>query len=405
VRRYKPGAIPVRQSTPDAGSCRVEAPEFSTKTLVKFCNFARANGLNAGMSETIDALRAVTLLAGTDQAAIKFALRSILCSSPEDWSLFDELFIGFRSARDGNWPTRPNNPVRPAFSSANPGEKQPFRKFIRSDAGALQEGEQDPKAFSGASAVERFRKVDFSELSQSDLADFERLSLRLLRSVSYRTARRLRAQKHRESIDFRRTFRQSICRGGELIDVRYKGPAKERAKLVILLDVSDSMNPYSYFLLKFAYALGRHAKEIRSFIFSTLLVEVTRILRTRRIIDALRTLSTMTTGWAGGTRIGGSLKEFNKRYATALTGRRTICVMLSDGWDTGEPGLLAAELKKIRRRVSKVIWLNPLLGLKDYQPATRGIRAALPYIDLFAPAHNLESLLALEGHLRAAIRR
>ena len=185
-----------------------------------------------------------------------------------------------------------------------------------------------------------------------------------------------------------------------MIDLRYKGPKKERVRLVILLDVSDSMNAYSLFLLKFAYALGRHSKDARSFVFSTALVEVSEMLRTRRMSDALKTVSAMTTAWSGGTRIGGSLREFNQWYAPRLLFRHTIFIILSDGWDTGAPEDLVAELKKIKGRISKLIWLNPLLGLEDYQPATRGIRAALPYIDVFAPAHNLQSLLALEGHLR-----
>jgi uncharacterized protein with von Willebrand factor type A (vWA) domain len=241
-------------------------------------------------------------------------------------------------------------------------------------------------------------------MQQTDLAELERLSTRLLKQMSFRVARRLRPRKHRYSIDFRRTLRRSISRGGEFVDLRYRGPKKERARLVILLDVSDSMNSYSFFLLKFAYALGRQSRIVRSFIFSTLLVEVGEMLRPRRMSDALKMLSTMTTGWSGGTRIGGSLQEFNRRHAP-LTSRRTVLVILSDGWDTGEPEDLIAELRKIRGRVSKVIWLNPLLGLEDYQPATRGIQAALPYINVFAPAHNLESLLALEGHLKRAMTR
>jgi uncharacterized protein len=386
---------------------RNEALEFSKKSLVEFCRFGRANGLNVGLSETIDALRAVALFAAADTANIKFALRSVLCSSPEDWTLFDDLFTVFFGKPDRRSPTRLKNPLRSFSGSAMPEQVQRSEALVGSDSKSVPGEKQTGAGFySGASVVERFRKVDFSEISQSDLADLERLSMRLLRRMSYRIARRLRPQTRRDALDFRSTFRKNICRGGELIDLRYKRPKRERARLVVLLDVSDSMNPYSFFLLKFAYALGRHSKEIRSFVFSTLLVEISAMLRTRQIADALRMLATMTTGWAGGTKIGGALREFNKRYASALAARQTIFIILSDGWDTGEPADLAAELKKIRRRVSKLIWLNPLLGLEDYQPATRGIRAALPYLDVFAPAHNLESLLTLEAHLRSpAIRR
>ena len=265
--------------------------------------------------------------------------------------------------------------------------------------GSAPEGEGELNAFSGASAVERLKRIDFSQMPQADLAELERISLRLLRKMSYRVARRFRARKCRESIDLRRTIRRSISRGGEFIDLRYKGPKKERAKLVILLDVSDSMNPYSFFLLKLAYVLGKYSREVESFIFSTILVEVSDLLRSRRMSDALRMLSQATPAWSGGTRIGGSLQQFNKDYASASLSRSTVFIVLSDGWDTGAPEELAAELRKIKRRISKLIWLNPLLGLEEYEPVTRGISAALPFIDVFAPAHNLQSLLALEKHL------
>jgi uncharacterized protein len=391
----------------DRDAFPTEAREFSKKSLVEFCRFGRANGLNAGLSETIDALRAAALFVATDKATIKLALRSVLCSSPEDWTLFDELFAVFWGEPDRRSPVRPKNPLRSLPELAAPEQLQRSEALIGYDAeaSAAREKQTGTPSFSGASAVERFRKIDFSEISQIDLADLERLSMRLLRRMSYRVAKRLRAQTRREAIDFRTTFRKSVCRGGELIDLRFKGPKKEAAKLVVLLDVSDSMNPYSFFLLKFAYALGRHSKEIRTFVFSTSLVEVSTTLRRRRIADAFRVLATLTTGWAGGTRIGGALREFNRRYASALATRQTIFIILSDGWDTGDPADMAAELNKIRRRVSTLIWLNPLLGLEDYRPATRGIRAALPYIDVFAPAHNLESLMRLEAHLRPLARK
>lgn len=379
-------------------------PPAKTESVVQFCRFARDNGISIGVSETIDAVRAAEAVGGADIAVFQFALRAILCSSPEDWTLFDDLFTAFWHTPDGRLETRSKTPSR-GLASPPHAENATGRGVLPGFGDSLDSGsERERKAFSGASTVERLRKIDFAEMQQTDLAELERLSTRLLKRMSYRVARRLRPRKHRYSIDFRRTLRRSISRGGEFVDLRYRGPKKERARLVILLDVSDSMNSYSFFLLKFAYALGRQSRNVRAFIFSTLLVEVGEMLRARRMSDALKMLSTMTTGWSGGTRIGGSLQEFNRRHAP-LTSRRTVFVILSDGWDTGAPEDLVAELRKIRGRVSKVIWLNPLLGLEDYQPATRGIQAALPYINLFAPAHNLESLLALEGHLKRAMTR
>jgi len=168
---------------------------------------------------------------------------------------------------------------------------------------------------------------------------------------------------------------------------------------VTLLDISGSMNPYSVFLVKFLYALQKHCRHVDTFLFSTGLVEITNLFRAPRLQDALEALSQQPAGWSGGTSIGGSLSEFNQLHLRKLRSRETLFLILSDGWDTGDPTVLAAELAAVKRRVRRLIWLNPLLGLKDYQPVTSGMKAALPHIDLFAPAHNLESLLALEKHL------
>jgi uncharacterized protein len=372
---------------------------FSAKSIVEFCRFVRENGVNAGTRETIDCLEAAGAVAGADRNIFRFAWRAILCSSEDEWVLFEDLFEAFWGESVPRPGTQSRNPNRSRLASQGREGEAATPMASGYGNGSVPEGEGEQKTYSGASAVERLKKVDFSQMTQADLEELERIATRLLRRMSYRVARRLRVRKCRVTIDLRRTIRQSVSRGGELIDLRYKGPKKEQPKLVILLDVSDSMNPYSFFLLKFAYVLGKQSKDVKTYIFSTVLVEITGLLRARRISDALRMLSEITMGWSGGTKIGGSLREFNSRNA-ALLSRKTVFIILSDGWDTGEPEELAAEIKKIRRRVAKLIWLNPLLGLDDYQPVTRGMSAALPFVDVFAPAHNLQSLLALEEHLR-----
>ena len=159
------------------------------------------------------------------------------------------------------------------------------------------------------------------------------------------------------------------------------------------------MNAYSVFLLKFAYALQKHFRQVDTFLFSTSVVEVSDAMRARRLTDALAKLSHLAAGWSAGTKIGASLCDLNRLHSRKLHAGNTVFMILSDGWDTGAPEVLAAELKAIRRRVRRIVWLNPLLGLTDYEPVTRGMNAALPHVDVFAPAHNLVSLLALEKHL------
>jgi uncharacterized protein with von Willebrand factor type A (vWA) domain len=217
--------------------------------------------------------------------------------------------------------------------------------------------------------------------------------------MAWRLSRRLKTMQPRGPVDLRRTIRRSISRGGDPITLSRKGRKLQRARLVILLDVSGSMNAYSLFLVRFAYALQKHLRRVNTFLFSTQLQEITRALREQNLEEALALLSQEAAGWAGGTKIGESLREFNLRFARKLLSRETLVMVLSDGWDTGEPEILARELSTIRRASRLLIWLNPLLGMEDYRPLTRGMSAALPYVDVFAPAHNLAGLLELEHHL------
>ena len=274
----------------------------------------------------------------------------------------------------------------------------PSQYLIGQDAGQAKP-EAEGKTVAGASVRERLATVDFSQVPQNDLARLEELSMRLLRQMSLRLSRRLKSGYRPGPADLRRTIRRNLAHGGEPIVLAFRNKKPQKNRLLIFLDVSGSMNAYSVFLLKFAYALQRHFKQVDTFLFSTSVVEISDALRARRLSDALGKLSQLAAGWSAGTKIGASLRELNRLHSRKLQPGNTIFMILSDGWDTGAPEVLAAELKAIRRRVRKVIWLNPLLGLADYQPVTRGMSAALPHIDVFAPAHNLESLLALEKHL------
>ena len=366
------------------------------RAVVQFFRCVRANGLASGGKTTIDCLEVLRVVKDAGPATIEDALRSVLCSSKEEWDLFEKLFA---LIWDGPEPTKPSpKKGKNRFSVRGLGQEQSLSNLFR-DADRSDRETQPGKAVAGASLIERLLKTDFALVPQTDLAELERLSLRLLRRLSRRISRKFRLSHRPGPVDLRRTIRANLGHGGNLLELSYRRRKRQRAKVVLLLDVSDSMNLYSLFLLKFTYLLGKHSRGVASFLFSTKLVEINHALRARRLADALALLSEMTTGWSGGTRIGGSLQDFNRLYATKLLSRETVVVILSDGWDTEEPEVVGAELRKIRQRVSKLVWLNPLLGLEQYEPVTRGMKAALPYIDVFAPAHNLKSLLDLEKHL------
>lgn len=349
-----------------------------------------------GVQQTLGAIEVAKTIGNVDRQGFAFALRTVLSSSKEEWDLFDELFEAF-------WR------VSPLKSGLALGDAKEARvrihepkassRTLGDESGEVSSPQEEGKAVSGASAQQRIGKVDFSNVGHEDLATLEQISLRLFRRMSLRLSRRLKIRNLADRVDMRRTIRRSIPRGGDPMVLAFQGRRLRKHRLVIFLDISGSMNSYSLFLLRFAYALQKYFRRVDTFLFSTDVVEITDLLQTQDLSAALCGLSQRAAGWAGGTKIGDSLREFNRQNGRKLLSRNTVFIILSDGWDTGEPEMLVAELRVIRRRVQKLIWLNPLLGLKDYQPVTRGMSAALPYVDVFAPAHNLKSLLALERHL------
>ncbi|HEY5029985.1 MAG TPA: VWA domain-containing protein [Candidatus Angelobacter sp.] len=374
-----------------------EAPGLD-RTIVEFCRFARASGIAAGVKETLDAVRAASAVGIADRENLKFALRAVICSAKADWDVFDAIFDEFWSgAASGKKLDRDkrNRNVREQES-----QQENAELVAMGQSGAALAEIEDGKAVMGATAHERLKKADFSEVKHGDLAELERISLRLMQQMSLRLSRRIRNMALQGRVDLRRTIRRSISRGGDPIDLCFRKRKLQQLKLVIALDVSGSMNPYSIFFVRFAYALQKYFKRVGTFLFSTQLTEITSTLRARQLQDALESLAGQAAGWSGGTKIGDSLQKLVRLHGRRLFSRDTVFVVLSDGWDTGDPAILAEELGGIRRRVRKLIWLNPLLGMADYQPITRGMSAALPYIDVFAPAHNLESLLNLETHLK-----
>lgn len=371
------------------------------RAIVEFCRFARANGMRVGVQETVVALQAARSVGIADRETFRLALRAVLCSSKEEWDIFEEIFQKF-------WLRQEEHPASTVVHRKRRQRlpRSEERETVLTGAGERAQPSQEAgKAVAGATAHERLRKTDLSQVPLSDLAELEQLAQRLLRQMCRRVSRRLKSGRPRGRVDLRRTVRRSMMWGGDPIALSYRDRRAHLNRLVILLDISGSMNAYSLFLMKFAYALQRHFQRVHTFTFSTQLADITAALRSRQLPEMLEAVSQQAAGWSGGTKIGESLREFNHGHARKLLSRNAVFIVLSDGWDTGEPEVLAGELNEIRRCVRSVIWLNPLLGIEGYQPVTRAMSAALPYVDIFAPAHNLESLLQLESYLKQQASR
>ena len=375
-------------------SCReLSVAESEVEKIVGFCRELRAHGLSVTPAETVTATAALQIIDATDRDEVFLSLRSILTTSVDDFQVFAEVFKRFwnRSHLRAS-----NATVRMQTSSPRQTAKG-LAFFLKHWGSSVGTGAQ-PVKVPGASDTDSAAKKDFSDFTNEELEEVSRLARRMVRRLARKPSRRWRPVKRGSRVNLRRSLRLSLKTGGELIELVYKDRRPKRTKLVVICDVSGSMDMYSRLLLQFIYGLQNSFAKVESFVFATSLARITGDLKNKTYQRALDRLSANVRGWSGGTRIGASLVMFNEQWLRRVD-KRTVIIILSDGWDTGEPEQLAAALALLRNRAGRLIWLNPLLGNNDYAPVTRGMQAALPFINVFAPAHDLASLRALEPHL------
>jgi uncharacterized protein with von Willebrand factor type A (vWA) domain len=266
------------------------------------------------------------------------------------------------------------------------------------EEGEGSETESLADAFS-YSPAEILREKDFADLTEDELAQIRRFMQQLTWQIGRRRSRRKVASPKGRFIDPRRTMRRSLQSGGVPLTLARRQTKTKPRQLVVICDVSGSMDRYSRILLQFIYAVENGMAKVEAFVFGTRLTRVTRLLKHQDIDEAMRRVAREVQDWSGGTRIGQSLQSFNQEWARRVLRNGAVVLIISDGWDRGDPQLLAQEMARLQRSCYRLIWLNPLLGSPRYEPLTRGMQAALPYIDDFMPIHNFASLEALAKHL------
>jgi uncharacterized protein with von Willebrand factor type A (vWA) domain len=366
------------------------------RNIVAFCRVLRERDLLVSPSEVIDALRTAEAIDLVDRTELKLALRSVLTARHEDLPVYDSTFEEFFHARtieggDDHFSTR----ERDARGSGQEQTREVRDQPSLDEPQEERDGSEAPRY----SPVEILARRNFLSFSPDQLEEITRALLLIARRLALQQSRRYRATRRGQVVDLRRTFRRNIKYGGTILELSRKRRKLKKPRIVLLCDVSRSMETYSTFLLQFIYALQHTLGRVESFVFSTRLTRVTDYFKAGDIFDALERMSREVPDWSGGTRIGDSLRTFNQRFALKIVDRRTIVLVLSDGLDAGEAGVLGAEMEKIERRAARVIWLNPLLGDASYRPVARTMRAALAHVTVFASAHNLESLQALGREL------
>ena len=378
-------------------------PRDLTTAVLRFGHMLRAAGLPLTVGELMDGVRALEVVDLLDRQDVYLALRTTLVARREEFPAFDRCFDVFWrfQADEGqglDGLMSPTDAAIPEEHAGNTGAEGAQKKVSVALEGWEEQGDDDgePLEVPGVSDREILMDQDFSAFPVEDLDEVARLTILIAKRLARRISRRKRPTRRGGIIDMRRSMRANLMKG-EIIELRRRERRRRKVRLVLLCDVSGSMDLYSRFLLQFLYALQNVFGRVETFTFSTRLTRVTEHLKGASYRQALAKL-TEVRDFSGGTRIGESLQEFNARWGN-LVNRHTIVLVLSDGWDTGEPETLANEMLAIKRKAGRLIWLNPLLGNPSYEPLTRGMAAALPLVDHFAAAHSLASLRELASHL------
>ena len=394
------------------GALRLPAPGIDpgalTRRVAGFVSHLRLNDFGLGPGESAAALALLGDIDGCDPLAVRLGLKSLLAGRKEEWERFDDLFEAYWQGR-GRIRRRPTTPAADPRSRTPPG---PWRNHLAPPPTGQAErvhppgarGADDDEARGAGRVVASRRstlaRTDLRHVADpAELAEAERIAARLARAMRYRICRRYRNAHRAPRLDLRRTVRRNLGRGGEPFDLVRRRRRDRPVRVVVLLDVSGSMEQYSRFLLQFVKGLVGAWVESDAYLFHTRLVRITEALRDHDPVRAMSRLALLAEGFGGGTRIAESLAAFNDRYARMAVNSRTVVMLLSDGYDTGDASAMSREMRRLRRRARRIVWLNPLLGWRGYEPVARAMAAALPFVDCFAPAHTLEALAAVEGEL------
>jgi uncharacterized protein len=364
--------------------------------VVTFGRVLREAGVEVGPGRLEDALCGLDAVDLTDQSDVYWTLRQTLVSRHDELDLFDRAFAA--------WFLRA--PVEPARRGAQPPRLQQHARTTdtASRVDEEQEAGDDPLEL-GASVHELLREKDFAAMTPDEFARARRLIVAVARVRPVRRSRRLCRDPRGEQLDVRRLIRRSLRTGGEPLERPYRARTEVPRKLVVLCDVSGSMEAYTRALLLFLHAAVGAGRGVEAFAFGTRLSRITADLRMRDPEAALERAAGHLTDWGSGTRIGASLKEFNDVYGRRALTRGAVVVVVSDGWERQDAELVGREMARLARQAYAVVWVNPLKGNPEYQPLAGGMRAALPYVDRFLPGHNLRSLEELAAVLAGIERR
>ena len=363
--------------------------------VVTFGRVLREAGIEVGPGRLVDAVRGLSAVELTRQDDVYFTLRQTLVSQHEELELFDRAFNAWFLRGAIEPPARGPQVVAPTGGPA---------RTLVGRADPDDDGSREPLEL-GASAHEVLRDQDLAEMTVEEFDRARRLMTAIAKARPQRLSRRRSPDPRGDRLDLRRLVRRSLRSGGDPVEQALRSRKRVPRKLVVLCDVSGSMDRYSHALLVFLHALVGSGRGVEAFAFGTRLTCLTRDLATRDPDAAIARATATALDWGSGTRIGCALAEFNSTYGRRALSRGAVVVIVSDGWERDDPALVAREMARLARAAYAVVWVNPLKGNPDHQPLAAGMRAALPFVDRFLPGHNLSSLEELATALEGIERR
>lgn len=387
------------------------------ENIAHFARALRRAGLPVGPGRVLDAIRAVAAAGFTRQDDFFHTLQAIFVSRPEERALYAQTFRLFW--RDPRYLEHMMSLMLPQVRGvqedrpAAPAEKRAAEALLadvprpdRPGEAAEPPQEIEVDATATASAEERLRSLDFEQMSGAEIAEAKRMLAKLSLPVAPLRTRRARPAMHGALPDLRRTLRQSLRRGGEVAEIARKLPGTRWPNLVVLCDISGSMADYSRMVLHFIHAVanrrGQGWARVHAFTFGTRLTNITRQLRARDVDAALKAAGAEAQDWSGGTRIGAALHSFNRDWSRRVLGQGAVVLLITDGLDRDDPGLLSREIERLHLSCRRLIWINPLLRWTGFAPKAAGIRAMLPHVDCFRAGHSIASLQALGAAISEA---
>jgi len=366
------------------------------RNMVLFARMLRALGINVTPTQILDLVEGLKHIDMRRREDFKNTAQTILVSRYDHLDLFNRAFDLFWQARGENELLEMDlGTLLQKPTQVKQEELEPVESSQNGDSPEKESEEPVIDTVYTYSAREVLRQKDFADLTSEELQEVKQLMQAMVWQLEQRRTRRRTRARHGAYPDMRRTFRQNLRYGGEPLQLAWRRRKQKRRPLVVICDISGSMERYARVLLKFIYVISNGLEKVEAFVFSTRLTRITHQLKERDIDAALDQATLAIHDWAGGTRIGESLKTFNYEWGRRVLGQGAIVLLISDGWDRGDIDLLEREMNRLQLSCHRLIWLNPLLGSENYEPLTRGIQTALPYIDDFLPVHNLKSLAQL----------